>query len=44
MEQKLREYIDSLFEGAVPTKIKGLRGNLALLKVLADNARGKYNP
>ena len=29
---------------AVPTKIKGMRGNLDLIKILAANAAGKYDP
>lgn len=29
---------------ATPTKIKGMRGNMDLLKILAANAAGKYNP
>lgn len=29
---------------AVPTKIKGMRGNLDLLRILAANAAGKYDP
>lgn len=31
-------------EGKTPTKIKGMRGNVGLLKILAANAAGKYNP
>ncbi len=31
-------------QGAIPTKIKGVRGNLGLLKVLAANALGRYAP
>ena len=27
-----------------PTKIKGLHGNMALLTILANNAKGRYNP
>lgn len=27
-----------------PTKIKGMRGNASLMKILLANARGKYNP
>lgn len=30
--------------GAVPTKIKGVQGNLELLKVLGKAALGRYNP
>lgn len=29
---------------ATPTKIKGMRGNMDLLKILAANAAGKYDP
>lgn len=31
-------------KGATPTKIKGLSGNVALLKILAANAAGRYDP
>ena len=30
--------------GATPTKIKGMRGNTDLLRVLLAAARGQYNP
>ena len=30
--------------GKTPTKIKGIQGNVDLLKILANSARGKYNP
>ena len=30
--------------GAVPTKIKGLRGNLAILRTLWDAVRGRFDP
>lgn len=31
-------------EGEIPTKISGMRGNAALLKVLMNACRGRYNP
>lgn len=31
-------------QGEIPTKISGMRGNAALLKVLLDACRGRYNP
>ncbi len=31
-------------KGAVPTKIKGLSGNADLLRILAKNARGEFDP
>lgn len=31
-------------EGGTPTKIKGMRGNADLLRILAANAAGRYNP
>lgn len=31
-------------QGKTPTKIKGIQGNFDLLKILAECARGKYNP
>lgn len=31
-------------QGATPTKIKGMRGNAQLLKILWENAQGKYAP
>ena len=36
-----REYPES---GAVPTKIGHFRGNLLLLRILADVSRHRYNP
>lgn len=30
--------------GAVPTKIKGLRGNVSILRTLWDAVRGRFNP
>jgi dolichol-phosphate mannosyltransferase len=30
--------------GKTPTKIKGFRGNMKLIRILLDVIRGQYNP